>query len=443
MDDPRPVVVVGAGLSGLACALRLEEAGLTVRLLEASDRPGGRVRTDHVDGFLLDRGFQVFPVAYPTLSSLLDVESLDLRFFRSGAIVRRAGAFRRLSDPTRHPEELLRTVAAPVGSPAEKLRLARYALRLRSGGAADALEVPERTTVQELEAGGLEGTLGRSFLVPLLRGVLLDPTLRTSGRMARYALAAFASGPVGLPASGMERIPAQLAGRLREGTLRTGARVRRMAGTSAVLDTGETVEGAALVLAVEAPALERLVPGAAGRSSPGRAARTLYYAAAGAPIAEPMLVLDGYGGGPVNHLAVPSRVAPTYAPPDRELVAANVLDASFGTGGRLDGAVRRQLAGWFGREVHDWRLLASVTVRHALPGHRPEEGGVAPRPVRLRQGVYVAGDHREHASLEGAVVAGRRAAGALLDDAASGSLPALHRSRAAPGRRAGEAVAVP
>lgn len=436
MRDARPVVVVGAGLSGLACALRLEAAGLPVRLLEAGHRPGGRVRTDTVDGFRLDRGFQVFPTAYETLSSMLDLEALRLHPFRSGALVRVGGSFHRLSDPSRHPGGSLGTALAPVGTAREKLRLGRYAIGLRGGSLADALEVAERTTEEELRDRGLHGRLGRAFLVPLLAGVLLDPTLRTSGRMARFALTAFARGPVCLPAGGMEAIPRQLAARLAVGTLRTGARVARARSDAVVLQDGEEVPAAAVVLAVEAPALERLAPGAAGRSSPGRGALTVYYAAESAPVEEPVLVLNGYGGGPVNHLAVPSRVAPGYAPPGAELIAVSVLDASHGTGGRLDGAIRRQLAGWFGPSVvHGWRLLETVRVRHAAPGQRPEEGGVAPRPARLRPGLYLAGDHREHGSLEGAVLAGERAADALLADLA-GRAPGEGRPAFPAGRRA-------
>lgn len=88
-----PVVVVGAGLAGLACAQRLTRAGVDVLVLEASDAAGGRVGTDVVDGFRCDRGFQLVNPSYPALTQVVALAALDLRPFAAGVVVA-AGSFR-------------------------------------------------------------------------------------------------------------------------------------------------------------------------------------------------------------------------------------------------------------------------------------------------------------------------------------------------------------
>ncbi len=148
------VVVVGAGVSGLCCARELHAAGLEVLVLERGDRPGGRVRTDDVDGFLLDRGFQVLLTAYPEAQRTLDYERLGLRAFESGALVRKDGRFARLADPTRHPFQALESLRSAPGSVPDKLRVARLRRRLSGGSINEILTAPQVTTAQAL---GREG----------------------------------------------------------------------------------------------------------------------------------------------------------------------------------------------------------------------------------------------------------------------------------------------
>lgn len=418
----KPIVVVGAGLAGLACALKLAQAGLSVQLLEASDGIGGRVRTDVVDGFRLDRGFQVLFTAYPEAQALLDYAALDLRPFTPGAIVRAGGRFHRLLDPFRRPMEALAGLVAPVGTLQDKL----VVLRLRSQALATPLPeifaAPEQTTEAYLREAGVSDLMLDRFFRPFLGGIFLSRDLTTSSRMFAYVYRLLAEGDSSLPAQGMGAIPAQLGSRLPGGSLRLRARVARVARIGdelwVILANGDRLTAERVVVATDGPAAARitgLLP-----APEARAASCVYFAAERPPVDEPLLVLDGEGTGPVTTLAVPSLAAPTYAPAGSHLVAASVLGSPEGDDAALEAAVREQLAGWFGAEVAGWRYLATYRIPFAQFDQRPGVLEPAGRPVRLAPGLYVCGDHVENASINGALVSGRRAAEALLADQADG-----------------------
>ena len=417
MSDARTdVVIVGAGLAGLACALRLHEAGAGVRVLEASDGVGGRVRTDVVDGFRLDRGFQVLLTAYPETRRVLDYAALDLRPFLPGALVRRAGRFHELSDPWRQPGRAWRSLTAGVGSLADRLRMARFRGRVRRGSLEDLFRRPETSAAERLHAEGFSAGMIDAFFRPFFGGVLLDRSLGASSRMLEFVFRMMAEGDVALPAAGMGAIPEQMARRLPEGTLRLGARVAAVSPREVRLDSGETIAGDAVVVATDGPEAARL----ASLPAPGsRPVTCLYFAAESAAVAAPILVLDGDGTGPVNNLCFPSQVAPSYAPDGAALVSASVVGGAASDAGHdaLEAAVRRQIEGWFGAEVRAWRHLRTCRIHHAQPEQRPGTLEPVERPVRLESGLFVCGDHRDTASLHGAMLSGRRAAEAILDRA--------------------------
>ena len=324
------MVIVGAGLAGLACALRLHEAGAGVRVLEASDGVGGRVRTDVVEGFRLDRGFQVLLTAYPETRRVLDYAALDLRPFLPGALVRRSSHFHELSDPWRRPERAWRSLTTGVGSLADRLRMARFRGRVRRGSLEELFRRAETSAAERLRAEGFSAEMIDAFFRPFFGGILLDRSLSASSRMLEFVFRMMAEGDVALPASGMAAIPEQMAARLPAGTVRLGARVASVTPREVRLDSGETVGGDAVVIATEGPEAARL----AGLPAPGsRPVTCLYFAAERAPIAEPLLVLDGDGTGPVNNLCFPTQVAPAYGPAGATLVSASVVGGAASDAG--------------------------------------------------------------------------------------------------------------
>jgi phytoene dehydrogenase-like protein len=406
------VIVVGAGLAGLCCARELTHHGIDVRVLEKSDAAGGRVRTDEVDGFLLDRGFQVLLTAYPEARRMLDYERLGLRPFYAGALVRRHGGFTRLADPLRHPLDAARSLRTGPGSLLDKLRVARLRRRLSRASLNEVLEAPQVTTAEALRMEGFSHDMVDGFFRPYLSGIFLDPELETSSRLFAYVFKLFAQGEATLPAAGMQAIPRQLAESLPAAAVRLGATVESVDGHGVILAGGERLEAGAVVLAADGPEAARLT---AGVKAPGaRATTCIYFAAARSPLGEPILVLDGEGRGPVNDLCVPSDVAPSYAPPGAALVSATILGIpSLGDDG-LEAAVRTQLRGWFGAQVDGWRRLAVYRIPFALPAQPPSVLAAPRRATRIGDGLFVCGDHRDTASIQGAMASGRRAAAAVL-----------------------------
>lgn len=403
------VVIVGAGLAGLACAQDLTRAGVRCLVLEASDGLGGRVRTDRVDGYTLDRGFQILLTAYPQVRHRLDLDALDLGYFEPGALVRVDGRFSRVGDPLRRPLQIPETVAAPIGTFADKVRLARLVLDVCTHSVPALLRRPETTTAQRLARAGFSDRMITSFWQPLFAGIQLDPQLDVSSRRFDTILRMLALGSAGVPARGMGAIPEQLGATLPEGTVRLGARVTRVTG-SGVLLGNEPIGARAVVVATEGPGAHRLLGDRL--PDPGsRPAACCWFSAPHAPLAGRGLVLDGEASGPVKNLAVMSNVSPSYAPAGRSLVAAAVpgpdaLDPAIAT------RARDQLTRWFDSTTRDWELLRTDVIAHGQPLQRPP---LHPKQrVALGGGVFVCGDHRDTASIQGALFSGERTAVAVV-----------------------------
>jgi len=248
--------------------------------------------------------------------------------------------------------------------------------------------------------------------------VLVGRDLGTSSRMFEFVFRAFALGDTCLPARGMGAIPAQLAAVLPAGAVRTGSRVEGLDGGAVRLAGRETVRARAVVVATEAPEAARLA-GLSGLPG-GRGLSCFYYAAERAPVSEPILLLDGDGSGPANNVVVPSAAAPGCAPPGAALVSATVLGRAAPDSGALEAAVRAQLVRWFGAAAGRWRHLRTYHIPFAQPDQPP--GALTPwrREVRVRPGLYVCGDHRDNASINGAMESGRRASEAVLEDLTRG-----------------------
>jgi phytoene dehydrogenase-like protein len=410
------VVVVGAGLAGLSAARRLAAAGVDVLVVEAADAVGGRVATDAVDGFLLDRGFQVYNTAYPEAAAVLDHRALDLRPFTPGALVRIGDRLHRLTDPRRRPLTVGATLLAPIGSPADKARIGLVSVRDALLPAERLIAEPETTTYEALRRRGLSDSMIDRFLRPFLAGVFLEWELTTSNRFFDLVWRTFALGTVCVPAGGMGQIPAQLAAGLPDGSVHCGVRVEAVR-TGAVVTGARTVRARAVVVATDPRAAAGLLPGLPVPVM--RAVTTFYHVAPAPPVAEPTLVLDGERRGPVVNSVVLTNAAPTYSPDGRALVSTSVL----GVDPPDDATLRRELERLYGASTSDWALLATVRVPAALPAAPPPLGNLR-RPVALGDGLFVAGDSRDTPSIQGAMVSGRRAATAVLRELSGGTVAA-------------------
>lgn len=410
------VVIVGAGLAGLAAAVTLHAAGVDAVVLEAADDVGGRVRTDVVDGFLLDRGFQLINPAYPAVRRLLDLGALDLHRYVAGVVVALEGGSRRLADPRRAPAWLPATTAAlpALG----RLSAARGAAALTAYAGVAGVEPaprlkrrPDTTADAALRAAGVEGPVLERVVRPFLAGVLGEGDLTTSRRYVDLVLRSFVRGTPALPSAGMGAVPHQLAARLPDAWLRLRTPVHAVAPGAVRTDEGELTARAVLV-ATDGSAAAHLLPGLPGPR--WHALTTLYHVVdarrSPAPARVAALHVDGERRGPVVNTSVINLVAPSYAPPGRWLVSSTVLGERGDTA--TEQQVRRQLAHVYGTDTSAWELLRSDVIPRALPAVPPPLE--LRRPVDLGDGLFVCGDHRDTPSTQGALASGQRAVRAVL-----------------------------
>ncbi|MEV7781742.1 FAD-dependent oxidoreductase [Kitasatospora sp. NPDC088351] len=416
-SDP-DVIVVGAGLAGLAAARALTGHGLSVQVLETTDRIGGRMATRELDGFRLDHGSHLLNTAFPELRRTLDLDRLDLRPLAPGVLVHSGGRRYRAGDPQLTAARQA-TTRAPLGSPLDKARLGNWLSRLAATPAGRLQARPETTAARALAERGPAPRTVDGFLRPLLSALLSDPDLGTSSRIADLVLRSYARGRLCLPAAGIAAVPAQLAAALPAGTVRTGVQV-----TSITADGVETaghgrIGAQAVVVATDGQSATGLLPGL--RLPDFHPVTTFYHAAHRPPVGEAVLLLDGDrpGGHPplVSHSLVLSELHPSYAPAGQALIATTVLGRrSFDAGGpaALEPAVRGRLAELYGTPTKGWHFLSVRHLPDALPAMPPPHN--SRRPVRVLAGLYVCGDHRDTSSVQGALVSGRRAAQAVVRD---------------------------
>ena len=402
------VVIVGAGMAGLACARTLLASGVSVRVLEASDGVGGRVRSDGVDGFILDRGFQILLTAYPELARWFDLDELDLCNFHPGATIWTGSRFTTVGDPLRSPRDLPATVISPIGSLFDKLRLLKLIVSVRRGSVPDLLRRSDMSTRDRLEQCGFSQRFINDFFQPLFSGIQLDPNLEVSSRRFETILRMLAIGNSAVPAQGMGTLSNILASGIPSSMISLNTPVRKLSGTVASTDDG-TFSASAVVIATEGPTASQLL----GVENPGsRAAAAVWFDSTEDPLRGRRIILDGAQSGPVKNLALLSEVARSYAPDGRSLCVA-AIPGPPSHSASLESEVRKQLLGWHPGSAR-WETVRVDVIAHGQPLQLPP---LDPRQsVRLGDGRYICGDHRDTASIQGALFSGRRAAAAVLAD---------------------------
>ncbi|MFE9769902.1 NAD(P)/FAD-dependent oxidoreductase [Streptomyces sp. NPDC005808] len=427
------VVIVGAGVAGLAAAQHLTRAGLTATVLESARNVGGRMSTEKVDGFRLDRAGRLLSTAYPELLRTPGLNTLALRPFSPGVLLHSDGRHHRASPPAaprsaRGALTAARALASaprlprprpqsgthrpgPLGGPLDQTRLTTALGRLAATPSARLLARPDLPATQALAARGLPPRTVDGFLRPLLAALLCDPELRTSSRCADLALHSFATGRLCLPEGGADTLPELLAASLPPGTVHTGVQVGTVSTTSVTTRDHGELTCRAVLLATGARAAAELLPGL--HVPDFHQVTVVHHATDEPPLTEPALLLDADRSGPVAHTAVISEVDATRAPAGRALISSTVLGTPPAPA-YLDAAVRAQLARLYGTSTARWELLAVHHDPEAVPAMPPPHD--LRRPVRLLAGLYVCGDHRDTSTVQGALHSARRAAHAVLMD---------------------------
>ncbi|WP_102125826.1 NAD(P)/FAD-dependent oxidoreductase [Deinococcus planocerae] len=414
-------LVVGGGLAGLTAARVLTRAGRRVRVLEAADAVGGRVRSRAVEGFTLEAGYQVLFPAYPAVIRHLDLSALDLVPIPPAAVIRRGAHSDVVGDPLRDPGGLPSTLTTPVLPLADKLRVARLAARLRAPAPHTLLGGPDETTESYLRRQGFtEATLDR-FFRPFFGGIFLRRDLHTSARLFRYYFRMLMDGGVALPRAGIGALSDQLAGGVE---VTTGVRVTRLVPqtgghVSAATSAGD-IEARHVIVATDPDTAQALLGEPVSRGSLG--STYLYYASSVQLDRQPRLLLNAEGGL-INNAQWLSNAIPGRAPEGQHLLAVTVLGLPDLDDASLDARVRGELGRWYGAEASHLRTLHVERIPHAQypqpPGYAATLAGHATR----LPGVLLASEVTSSSSIQGAMESGEKAAAILLGDLAGMSRP--------------------
>lgn len=413
------VVIIGAGISGLCAAIHLQNEGLSVKILEASDDVGGRVRTDKVDGFLLDRGFQVLLTAYPEVQKMLDEDLLGLKNFFSGSIVYHNNKRHILADPFRQPIASIGGFFAPFLNFGDKLKILALRNRHKRLSVEQIFSEPEQSTLSYLKEWNFSEAAIQAFFKPFLGGIFLDHELKTSSRLFEFVFKMFGRGHAALPINGISAIPRQLASQLQQDTALLNTKVVALKEGAVVLENGEEINTKKVLIATAAPVIKSLIPDY-NVATDMQQVRCLYFATDKNPIVLPRIMLNGEGTGLVNNLCVPSVVQPSYAPPGKHLISVSVIQPTPLSDEELLMEVQKELRKWFKKEVRYWEHLKTYTIPHALPQNYsinlPDKNNI----TSIRPNVYVCGDHTHYAALNGAMESARHVSNVISWDLALG-----------------------
>ncbi len=409
-------------MAGLTCAVYLQQAGRPVLLLDAADAPGGRVRTDEVAGFRLDRGFQILLTAYPEARQLLDFDKLDLRPFRSGALVRDStdGGWMPLLNPLREPAGLLPTLRSPVGSALDKLRLLPLLRHAQSLSLDDLFRQPAQTTLDYLHEQGFSAEMLARFFRPFFGGVFLEDALSTGSNFFEFCLLMFYAGDATVPNAGIGAIPGLLASRLLPGTLRLNAPVARLTDRGVVLENGEEIAAQTVVLATDARQSARLLGQPRPTAQAFNRTTCTYFSAPASPKPDRLLLLNPKRSSAVHNVAVMTDVAPGYgATSGAALISVSTHGLTLVDEAALTQQIRKELTSWFGPAVQGWQHLRTYHLPEALPAYTADPTrptNPIRQPLKLADGLYQCGDHIAYPSLNAAMLTGRLVAEAIVNE---------------------------
>lgn len=408
----RDVIIVGAGLAGLSAAVHLHRQGRKVLLLEASDRAGGRIKTDSHEGFLLDRGFQVLLTAYPETKALLNYDALQLKKMLPGATVLYDRGSFEIADPFRRPSAAFATLFAPVGTLKDKINTLWLKNKLQKLTIEEIFEQPEQTTSKQLAEYGFSPKMIQRFYAPFLSGIFLENELKTSRRMFDFVMKMFSDGDVAVPALGMEEIPKQLIAMLPEGSIQCHTKVTAIDGNTIITEDGTVFEANQILLATTANALtQKYFP---KQKMTSHQVTNIYFKAVEPPTKKAVVILNASTQKKwVNNLTVISNVSKAYAPKEKVLISVSYNGIPTVDDATLAENMKEELKQWYGEKVTSWKMLRAYRIEYALPTQESVQNEITASEIKISDTLFICGDNLLNGSINAALKTGRLAAEAM------------------------------
>lgn len=392
------VIIVGAGIAGLTAAKLAKQKGKSILLLEASDGVGGRVRTDHKDGFLLDRGFQVLLTSYPTAKQILNYQKLDLKSFKPGALVHKTNKNYRIADPLRDPLLLFTTLLSPVGTFKDKLLLLQLKIKLKFTSVDEIFNRKETSTQDYLQNVGFSNKFIENFFRPFFSGIFLEQGLTTSSRLLEFLFKMFSEGAATVPAQGMGKISEQLAENLLPDELILNESVTAIDGTTVTTKSGQTFTAKAIILATDLSHL----PISKTKAAKGKSALTLYFSAPFIQQPSERIALNANKGEHIRNIAIMDHISPAYAPKGKSLVAVSLNTDLPLVKVEVEPKTRAELLQWY-PDSANWKLLSIYDIPYALPNNETVIYKTNAEAIKLHEHCYLCGDHLLYGSINAAM----------------------------------------
>lgn len=408
MQKPQ-TIIIGAGAAGLVAALELERAGYAPILLEADDRVGGRLKTDEVEGFLLDRGFQVLLTEYPEVKRYLDAEALGLKNFRPGGHVHTRQMHFRFADPLREPAQIVRSTLSPVGTLRDKLKLAQLGLKLRAKSNEDCFKgYTDKPTMDYIWSLGFSEQMVERFFRPFFGGIFLEQELQTPAAMFRFIFKMFGSGAAALPAGGIESIAKQLAGQLKQTDIRCNTSVAEVAAGKVRLEDGTALAAPGGIIIACPP--DKVFPRLAGEPLQWKSTSNLYFYSNRRLKENRLINLVSDPTSLINTFAVLDEVSPSYKLNGQggSLISVTLREAV--TRQSQLGQAEQDLLRHSRLPNDSLTFLKHYEVKQALPNLRPVTFSYAATHSHVGDRIFLAGDHQLNGSLDAAMRSGRLAA---------------------------------
>ncbi|MEZ7505649.1 NAD(P)/FAD-dependent oxidoreductase [Flavobacterium sp. Arc2] len=409
------ITIIGAGISGLSVGLYLHREGFSVKIIEASDRVGGRIKTDVVDGFRLDRGFQVLLTSYPEAKMLLDYEALELKKFLPGATVLYDGGQFEIADPFRRPSALLSTVFAPVGSLKDKFNTFVLKQKLIRKSIKGIFLQEQKTSLEQLKSYGFSSKMINRFFKPFFSGIFLENKLETPNRMFDFVMKMFSEGDAALPALGMEEIPKQLAIQLPADTFLYNTKVVDIHENSIFTNSGAEIKSDIIILATEAN--ELVSKSKSNVETQHRSVTNVYFQTTIAPSNKAVVILNASEEEKVvNNLTVMTNVSTAYAPAGKVLISVSCNGILDFEDQELAKKIKEELEPWFGKQVEDWSHLKTYKVKYALPNLTVLKDDLTIADMKINDTLYCCGDHLLNGSINAAMKSGRLVAELIISE---------------------------
>ena len=403
------IYIIGAGVSGLIAAKVLENSGYAPVVLEATDRAGGRVKTDLIDGFQLDHGFQVLLSSYPAAQKYLDFKALELQELRSGAVIFKNGKQQVIGDPLRDISVLFSTLFSGVGNLLDKIKILQLSLRLQKKSIDAIFSSQEISTKEYLQEFGFSSQMIAQFFSPFFTGIFLENKLTTSSRMFEFVFKMFGEGLAVIPKGGMEEISKQLVAKLSNTTFQFNTKVRTVSDEEIILNTGEKLASTATIIATDA---SKLVNNAPSKNLTWKSCQTLYFTANKRVIEKPMIGLVSEEDSLINNIFYHTSVQ-TITSFTQELLSVTVVKQHQLSEKELVTKILMQLKEEC--QIDHLTFLAIYHIKNALPDLKDIKYEVLPSETQLSSGIFLAGDLQLNGSLNAAMISGEKAALRVID----------------------------